>query len=613
MLDNEREANEEYSDEARRRANEDFRRKMEQNKMEQAPAGEMNAQAQAGNDTQPADTQSTSERKEEHLPSSERKIEMETASANTIENIQAETINNNNARTVNNNYFLDPRIFSQGFSYGELTFSPLATGKERFKPPERKPEDIELPAEPDKIRGWYLKLKANERCFVQAMAVFQGAPEDEIFQITKQLFEAFQRGKRARQEPQQVLDNEVYGSGDTMIEDIEKWTFCQHIRNADRLFWRDTDKDGVSPFGVAIIGEINNIAKYSVGYSVDQDFLKNLEEWSSRRDGEYGWRAARVLGMIRWKGNQAHFRSKAEQWARSKWTSDWERSANFIYGAFLYEWDQQSNEGEIPAFQAPDLSASRRPPFPGKKRAKWIGTADKQRYETEKLFRKSVGTGHQQSSQVLALLNYWISQAHNDWPNGIGLGYVIAQAYHWIGQKSLQSALDGLQELLEYPFNKQKATVELPILVLVTVVWNYVTLANAGYVYEVMLYLAEEIKDRVFEQNDELSKEQWARRSISLDALLLVFFLLVRLSLSGAHNGTYSRSLKLDNPPALPDTQGRDTLLAAVLSQEEPELRACLVQLFCAAIIEEQEILRLSFSKNGRRLHSRNTRLRRAN
>lgn len=589
MPEREEEPGQQTSDDARRRADDALRQQMAaQQRRDEAKD---NAAAQADNGTQPADasSQSSSVQTEGQPVSSENTIGMGPVTADNIENVQAETINNTTTGAVYN-VIVGKDAFKRGFEMSGMTFGPLDTGKERFKPLERKPEDIELPVEGEKIRSWYRKLPANEKCFIQAMAVFQGAPEDEIFHISKILFEDFQKGKRARKESQETSDTEEYISEDTMIESVERWTVCQHVKNADRLFWQDTDKDGVSAFGVAVTEAINYVARRSVGYSVDQDFLKNVEVWSGRGDGEYGWRAARVLGMIRWRENEPRFQNKAEQWAKSRWTYDWERAANFFYGAYLYEYEHHSEEeGNPSASQAPDLSASSRPAFPGKKRKNWTGTAEKQKSEADKLFQKTVGEVHQQPSRVLALLEQWITRAHMDWQGNVGPGYVIAQAYRWIGQKSLQAALNGLKTLLDYPFNKQQKRVELPVLVFVTAVWSHVTLANAGYVYEVLRYLAEQIKELAFEQSNELSSEQSARRAIRLDAFFLVFFLLVRLSLSGVHNGTYSRSLKLDNPPALPDTQGRDMLLAAVLSQKEPELRTCLVQLFSMAIIEEQE------------------------
>src|SRR5712691_2299664 len=129
MLDNEREVNQEASDEARRRANEALRQ-------EQVPADEMNATAQTGNGAQPDDAAAQS--------SPESKIEMGTTTAETIKNFQAETINNTNTTAVYN-LLIDSKTWRRGFIVEGVPFGPLATGKERFKPAERKPEDVELP------------------------------------------------------------------------------------------------------------------------------------------------------------------------------------------------------------------------------------------------------------------------------------------------------------------------------------------------------------------------------------------------------------------------------------------------------------------------------------
>jgi len=465
-----------------------------------------------------------------------------------------------------------------------------------------------LPRNEKEIEHWYYQeLSVRERCFVQAAAVLHGAPLRAISEATRELYaplkaqdEAREETRKAQEKPQpstpppaafhvpdvppsSVSDflvriysliqqeervrltqsntsEEVMASPlpvespsesiNTLLERTH--TYTRRVNGATRLFWQDADESGLSRFSVDLLRFLAREASMEdmFGSQLDQRFLDIIGQWPTKYQGERSWRSASALGVIWWHQDARTFLwRQANKWAKSQQEQDWERAAALLDGAYQVERDtMQANAAD--------------------------------------------GV----SSSVLQLLNQWISTAHQA-KTERGEGYAAARAYGLIGRKSPEIALKGLERLLRFP--QLQATNEGPCYppedLFVFGVLKYVDLVRSGHIRQVLKHLADEAERYAHWQGVSQIKgehrENANQRSVALFVIFTAFFLVVSCSLSAVDHmvsATYSTSEQLSAHPSCPDSEGRDILLAGLLTTaEQPYWQDQLATLLCALIMEK--------------------------
>ncbi len=439
--------------------------------------------------------------------------------------------------------------------------------------PEREStvDSTKLPETEEEFSNWYYSLSDYEQCYVQVAAVLHGTPAHEVSKradiLYKRLTEHIAKLESSLLPgPQSSDERETQQRGTARFSDtflhklpgrelrVNTHTIVQRIDGVERLYWQDIDSHGLSTFGLHLLAFLASefISRGEHG----QISLKVLEDWSKESSDEVSWKAARSYGVVLWCHNTDRLRSIAEEWAKVYSLRSRRRTAELLDGAF----------------------------------------------EIERLKTDTSGT-ERTSSVVLSLMNTWIDRVHAEFGKAtlganmasINLGCTVASAYGWIGKRSPEIALDGLERLLKLP--QSRATDEMSS-IFAAGVSTYVTLIWSGHVRYVLERLASNA-DQLSHQRDLPRKvderQQYRRhREIRLNATLEAFFLIAAASLTELrdnHTTSYSLTEPFPTNPAIPDPHGRDVLLAGIFSAGD--VRENITILLSAAIVEQKS--RLAF------------------
>lgn len=470
----------------------------------------------------------------------------------------------------------------------------------------RTPSGVQgLPKNDKEISRWYYQdLSERDRCFVKAAAVLHGAPLDAIAEATNELYEPLKakeeadKAQQAQQaEPQKsvsippvapgpaappnsisdflvrmysliqqeertrviqesttgrdtspaVVDDPVQDSLDSLMERTH--THCQRVNGATRLFWQDADSSGLSGFSLNVLRFLAREASVEemFGSQAGQQFLDIIAQWPTKYRGERSWRSASALGVIWWHQNARDLLWKqASKWAKSQQAQDWEHAAALLDGAYQVERDSL--------------------------KAKVDGAV---------------------SSSVIQLLSNWINTAHQT-QGERGEGYATARAYALIGRKSPEIALDGLERLLSFPQpqNNSESPYYPPENLFIFSVLKYVDIVRSGHIRQVLKHLADGVERHAhWRGNPQMKGESANQRAVALHVIFTVLFLVTSCSLSAVNEtvpASYSSEEPLDEYPSCPDGNGRDVLLAGLLTEaEQPMWREQLAKILCALIIEK--------------------------
>jgi hypothetical protein len=463
---------------------------------------------------------------------------------------------------------------SKSNNIGELISKILwleRRGTAYFPERESKVDSAKLPETEEEFSEWYYGLSDYEQCYVQVAAVLHGASAHEVSKRADILYKRLTEHIAMLEAslplgPQSLNGQETQQRGTTRFSDtflrklpgrelrVNTHTITQPIEGVKRLYWQDIDSHGLSTFGLHLLDFLSSefISRGEHG----QISLEVLENWSKESSDEVSWKAARSYGVVLWCHNTDLLGSIAEEWAKVDSLRSRRRTAELLDGAF----------------------------------------------EIERL--KTGASGNEKpSSIVLSLMNSWIDRVHTEFGKAtlranratINLGCTVASAYGWIGKRSPEIALDGLERLLKLP--QSRSTNETNS-IFAAGVSTYVTLIWSGHVRYVLERLASDA-DRLSHQRDLPSKveerQQYRRqREVRLNAILQAFFLIaVESFVESRDNHTTSYSLTDPFPanPAIPDPGGRDVLMAGIFSAGD--VRKNIKILLCAAIVEQQS--RLAF------------------
>ncbi len=403
----------------------------------------------------------------------------------------------------------------------------------------------DLPKTDAELAKWYYELSAYDKCFVQAMAVFEGASVREITYATGKLYEpVLQVAALANsQQSPSPSSPKLAASDDISLSERMRRTHTQirRVSRGSRLFWQDHAR-GVSQFKVRVLHFIAEEVHMWYG----SIFLDQLQIWAEELTDENGPRAVQALGAIWW-----HEAERLQQIANI-WTRDekWYRAAYLLDGA--YEVDR-STFGDA----ADDAN----------------------------------------KSPVLWLVQKWAKESRLLGEVNRNRGCAAALTYTLIGERSPALALRGLDSLLDLPQSHPQSQEEPEGIaedVYAAVVLGYVDLAIYGQLREVLQHFARRLElisyRRLPLTEMKLHKRihYRAQRQLQLIAMLDAFSHIANVSfqVSGKRDWvSYNLDKPLPSSISLTNNDGREILLVGILTGSS--WREHISTLLCTALIEK--------------------------
>lgn len=388
-------------------------------------------------------------------------------------------------------------------------------------------------AMPAEIDEWYYdKLDDYERAYVIAVAVLQGSPANDI---TRKAHELSQLS--------------VSGSSGPMAarsaSRLRKNTYTMLREGGDpRIFWKNPD------FGLRMLRFIAEESLEWPGSQPGQSFIDMLQSWVEELSGESSRRAARQFGSILAYQSTNQLIRVANGWANRKNVRDWRMAASLLNGAYEVGLSSQNGRASGPLTNA-----------------------------------------------VLGLLAQW----NDRWlqTGNAQVGCAAAHTFALLGRRSPTTALQGLERLLQPSqrgIDAQNSGTNgakniLPGQLASAIVQGYVALSFAGHSRLVLHNLAAHAELLVHQYQQPTRASQYIQykkqREAVLDLTFDAFFLIAASSLSASSpNPSRSYGETLPEELSLPDRNGRDLLLTALLAAQEVAWRNDLTTLLCAAIIE---------------------------
>ena len=177
----------------------------------------------------------------------------------------------------------------------------------------------------------------------------------------------------------------------------------------------------------------------------------------------------------------------------------------------------------------------------------------------------------------------------------IKLGCAVASTYALIGKRSPDIALEGLEKLLQLPLLNPDINLNDISPIFAAGVSTYVILSWSGRVRDVIEHLATSAEQLSHSRNlprtSKKRHEYRRQRAVYLDVTLEAFFLIAVASstdVQKVRDVQYSFSEPLPSQPVIPDPDGRDVLLAFLLSRSEVRCQEYITTLLCAAIVERK-------------------------
>jgi hypothetical protein len=420
-----------------------------------------------------------------------------------------------------------------------------------------------IPQTDEEIAEWYIILNEYEQCLVQAMAIFAGASIPEVAYAANRLYKSIEDAAKRQSSTQPPGEQQPPPTVKNQLSTLKDRLYLRQRRFAreECLFWQDTDTDGISQFQLRLL----NFLAYSAPMWPESIFLSQLRAWadSLEMDDDNAFRATRALGVVLWH-YVGTLREIANSWT-TKQSKMWYRAATLLYGAY---------EADCQAFGANANDPAKSP--------------------------------------VLQLLGQWVRKARQS--GAVNKGCAAALTYTLIGERSLKTAISGLNSLLELPRIKkgnarkqetetsQETGVEITEEVYECVVLGFHELAVSGYLVEIMHYLAHQVEGVAYHRlpltDMTYTEREYYRvqRQLTLIFALDTFFRIAGTSFHNVKTGqdwvNYSPAKALPSPLSPINRDGREVLLASILLTAESPLYAPLRSLLCAVLIENTGDLR---------------------
>lgn len=424
----------------------------------------------------------------------------------------------------------------------------LAEDMQESERADEDPGAQQLPQTPELLRKWFYGLEDFDQCFVQAMAIFDGSTVKEVMNAARRLY-----SRRAAREADASTRHASTTSWPVNVadpQDMMKRAYVKTLRleKSQRCQWLDTDAQGNSAFKTRVLSLLIDDARFWR----ENDFYEQLFVWADNLIDENMGRALQVLGAISWH-DQQDLEQLAQSWASTN--SDWFRVPSFLLGAY---------------------------------------TLDLQEYGEERAH-------HPQKSPVLSLLHKWSQQALV--PRRANAACAAALTYALLGAARPQMAFDGLEHLLKLasqnvaPYEDDKNNV--PARLYETIVMAYPFLADMGHLRIVLEYLARQAVQLVYErmrldragmsrkERERYAREQWLRQ-VRADIILDAFYNLAMESLRRQKKTSwviYNLNRPLPDLPSLRRSEGREILLAGLLSPSETSWQPQISSLICSLLV----------------------------
>jgi hypothetical protein len=398
-----------------------------------------------------------------------------------------------------------------------------------------KAESIPLQGREALSQWYYEELNEYEQCFVQAMAVFDGATVSDIGEATKKLFEPLHQSlsSKDRQSEDEEDTTEMPGKGPRGKLLAVTYTKACRISRRDRYLWQDTDSSGVSQFKLRVL---HFLAEEAPTW-FESTFLGQLKEWADHLADNNEFSALYALGIIYWHDSET-LKSIAQQWARND--ENWYRAAYLLEGAY------------------------------------------------------EAGANEKEKSPVLEIVESWVKNAYT--PEHVNEGYTAAFTYMVLGSHDPQLALKGLDSLQEIPEHMPDGQEPgMPVDLYTAIVWSYRDLAASGQISQVLQHLAQRVEllshqrlELTGMKRDERELRRLQRQLSLLVAFNAFFHIVVEslVNLKNDHWVKYDLTQALPSPLSFENEDGREVLLAGVLIQGASPWRSEVRTLLCATLVE---------------------------
>ena len=412
--------------------------------------------------------------------------------------------------------------------------------------------DSVLPSTHEDISHWFYDLTDYEQNYAQAAALLHGASAYEISKRADMLYlldkpplkSSPSSSEAPRQEPHLVdeLHSVVPSPRSRSSKDLQNktYTITQRIDGIERLFWRDTDQNGLSQFHIQFLDFL--AGEYLSKGIYGQDFLSLVQQWAEEVHSQYSWYSARALGVFLWHQSIDELQRVCNLWARKRSSISRQRIAMLLDGAY-----------EIDILKYPEHQNDAR------------------------------------TSSALRLLTNWVMHTQKmSSAIDIYLRSVAVNVYALIGKRKLEIAFHGLQQLQRVPENETKLNFDN---LQASLVSAYVTLSWSGHLHSIMYNLASTAEQAVIQPSppSRSSKRNQYRLQCKFDLMvsLEAFFLIAANSFASAtvvNIAVYKEPLSISS--SVMENNEQDIVLAGTLSIDESGWREPVIKLLCAAIFD---------------------------
>lgn len=396
--------------------------------------------------------------------------------------------------------------------------------EQRYTPPP-----TQIPTTTEEMTHWYYdQLHYRDRYFVLATAALESAPLSVVTQAALEIEKRFDRPEDTQPNaaPSQTIDALL----------ARTFTMRRTIDGTVRVFWQKPE---------LIVRAREFVAEQTLGMGPEREFLPILRQWSTGQLSERAILAIQMIAFIHWQYDQDGLRDLAREWATSK---RWFSAAALMTGAYEAEYDA----AVLAAIKRDDQHAIANP-LP--------------------------------QSKVMGWLQQWARPQ-----SSVALRRVAFFAYGMLGTRWPTVALDALESALNAGPGGRGMAIDIDT-------WldgmtSYAFIAWDGHLRAVLDRLAR-IAQRFVERPRGVAalRNPTARpqHDLPLAVVFTAFFMIAASSLtSTSASAKYDLHKPLPEHPDVPLSDGRDVVLAGLLSAVEPEMRRDIVTLLAAAIIERQ-------------------------
>ncbi len=500
-----------------------------------------------------------------------------------------------------------------------------------FPESESSADATHLPDTEDEFTEWYYGLGDYEQYYVLTTAILHGASVLEVVKHTDSLYrfihdEVERRGNLLRTrshqgdqwESQQI---ESARFSDPLLRTISgkdlrriTYTKTRPERGVECLYWQDADAHGLSTFGLHLLEFL--CKEYISRGELGQFFLNALQQWSEESIEEVSRKALHSYGVVLWCHDAKALKRIAKKWAKENKPRQTAELLDGAYEIYRVKSDEKISNARTSSNVLPLLKnwvkhihkvlGKDEDVFGIEKSKNQADAKETSKGESERqanVGEAGKGKDENRADEKEADIEEDENQADEDEFSiedydpkvAIRLGCAVAYTYALIGMRSPGIALEGLESLLNLPLSNSTRALDGIGKIFATGVSAYVILSWSGRVRDVLEHLAASTEQlshaRNLPRESKKRQEYRLQRAVYLDVTLEAFFLVAAASSTDVQkiqDIQFSLSEPLPSQPAIPDSAGRDVLLAFLLSRSEVRCQEYITTLLCAAIVERK-------------------------